>query len=337
MQERAKGQEILSGLEPDLARVRAQRELARQATAAEIAKGKAAVAEAEAALAQAQARGTTGTALALAQAQLAVREAEVSLLAAQEARARLDAGAEPAALAAAQADLDKKRLALSDAQAALAGATLRAPFAATVLQTHTVPGDQITAGTVIISLADLKALQVAAAIDETTIRRVAAGQEVAITFDAFPGQRFRGQVLAIPLQGALQGGIMVYDVPISLTGAEKLPLLVGMTANAQIQVAQVADALLVPAIALQRISGQYQVQLLAGDPSLGPDATIAVPVEVGLSDGVNTQVVSGLKAGDQVVIQIEAAQTTAANPFGGPGNQNPLSSLIRQFSRPGGR
>jgi len=160
-------------------------------------------------------------------------------------------------------------------------------------------------------------LQVVAAIDETTIRRVAAGQEVVITFDAFPGQRFRGQVLAIPLQGALQGGVMVYDVPISLAGAEKLPLLVGMTANAQIQVAQVSNALLAPAIALQRVGGQYQARLLAGDPSLGPDATIAVPVEVGLSDGVNTQVLSGLQAGEQVVIQVETTQA-AANPFGGP-------------------
>jgi RND family efflux transporter MFP subunit len=315
MQERQKGQALLSGLEPDLARIRAQRELARQATAAEIAKGKVTLADAQAALAKAQAGGDK---LALAQAQVAVQEAQVALLAAQDARTKLTAGADASALATAQADLDKKRLALSDAQADLAATILAAPFDGTVLETHATPGTQITAATAILSLANLKALQVVAAIDETTIRRIAADQDVQITFDAFPGQRFRGKVLAIPLQGALQGGVMVYDVPISLTGADKLPLLVGMTANAQIQVAQAANALLVPTMALQRVGGQYQVLLPVTDPALPEGATVAVPVEVGLSDGVNTQITSGLQPGDQVVVQVEAAQTTS--PFAPPGN-----------------
>jgi hypothetical protein len=77
------------------------------------------------------------------------------------------------------------------------------------------------------------------------------------------------------------------------------------------------------------------------DPALPEGATVAVPVEVGLSDGVNTQITSGLKPGDQVVVQVEAAQTT--NPFAGPGapgapsGQNSLTNIIRQFTRPGGR
>jgi HlyD family secretion protein len=335
MLERQKGQALLSGLEPDLARVRAQRELARQATAAEIAKGKVTLADAEAALAKAQAGGDK---LALAQAQVAIQEAQVTLLTAQDARTKLAAGADASALATAQADLDKKRLALSDAQADLAATQLRAPFDGTVLETHAQPGSQIATGAAILALANLKALQVVAAIDETTIRRIAADQDVSITFDAFPGQRFRGKVLAIPLQGALQGGVMVYAVPISLTGADKLPLLVGMTANAQIQVAQAANALLVPTMALQRVGGQYQVLLRMADPALPEGATVAVPVEVGLSDGVNTQITSGLQPGDQVVVQVEATQTT--NPFGGPGapgGQSTLTNIFRQFTRAGGR
>ena len=63
----------------------------------------------------------------------------------------------------------------------------------------------------------------------------------------------------MPLQGSLQGGVMVYEVPISLEGAEKLPLLVGMTANVAIRTGQAENALLVPAMALQNVSGLYQV------------------------------------------------------------------------------
>jgi hypothetical protein len=53
---------------------------------------------------------------------------------------------------------------------------------------------------------------------------------------------------------------------------------------------------------------------------------VAVPVEVGLSDGVNTQITSGLKPGDQVVVQIDATQTT--NPFAGPGAPGALGGQM---------
>jgi RND family efflux transporter MFP subunit len=298
------------------------------------------LADAVAALADARAGAgaSAEAALAVVQARLALQEAQVALLAGQEARRKLDAGADATALATAQAAVAKQRQAVSEAAADLAAATLVAPFAGTVLQTRAGVGDQLTANSVVVSLADMKALQVVAAVDETTIRRIGAGQAAQISFDAYPGQRFRGQVQALPLQGALQGGVMVYDVPVSLAGAEKLALLVGMTANVQIQVAQAADALLVPAMAVQRVGGQAQV--LVVNPAAPEQPAIAVPVEVGLSDGVNTQVLSGLTADDRIVIQVEASP--AANPFGSPavltapGGQNPPADNRQpQPARPG--
>ncbi len=172
-----------------------------------------------------------------------------------------------------------------------------------------------------------------AAIDEITLRRIAPCQNATITFDAFPGQRLHGQVREVPLQGELQGGVMVYEVPIALTNTQRLPLLVGMTANVQIQVAQAADALLIPAIAIQRRNGQPHVLVRnPADPHLTP---IAVPVELGLSDGLYAQALSGLQPGDQIVIEIEAAQTTSTTVS--RSIQNPLTNLLRQFTRPIGR
>ncbi len=273
----------------------------------EVRKAQAALEDAQEALAEAQAGGDK---LKLAQAQVAVREAEVALAQAREERAKLDEGPDAVTLAQAQADVDKKRLAVNEAEAALVGTELIAPFDGTVLQTYAKPGDLITADTPILTVANLKALQVVASVDETLIRRVAVGQQAQITFDAFPGQTFRGEVLSVPLQGTLQGDVMVYEVPVSLEGAEGLPLLVGMTANVKIQVGQVEDALLVPTMALQRVGGLYQVLVPNGvDPAGEPEA---VPVEVGLSDGVYTQIVRGLNPGDKVVVQIEASQS---NPF----------------------
>ena len=319
-------QGILAAAQADLDRVYAQRELARQATADELAKDKVALADAQEALAKAKAGGDK---LPLAQAQLAVHEAEVSLQAAQEARQDLDTGADATKLATAQAAVDKKRVAVSEAETALAGTQLVAPFDGTILETNVAVGDQVTANTTVLTLANLKTTQVVASVDETTIRQVSEGQTATITFDAFPGQSFTGKVLSVPLQGTLQGGVMVYDVPISLTGAEDLALLVGMTANVDIQVGQVTDALLVPTIALQQSNGLYEVQVPnTADPNGDPEA---VPVEVGLSDGTYTQVTKGLNAGDSVLVQLQStSSSSSSSAMGGSGNV--LMSASRQLS-----
>ena len=277
-----------------------------------------ALADAQEALAEAQAGGDK---LALAQAELALHQAEVALQAAQEARTDLDAGADATKIAAAQAAVDKKRLTLGDAEAALAGARLLAPFAGAILQTNVNVDDQVTANTTILTLANLGTLQVVASVDETTIRQISAGQDATITFDAFPGQSLQGKVLTVPLQGSLQGGVMVYAVPVSLSGADNLALLVGMTANVEIQVGQAADALLVPTLALTKANGLYQVLVPnTTDPNGDP---VAVPVEIGLSDGAYTQITRGLNPGDQVVVQI-ASTTSSSQNMGGPGGMGAM-------------
>ena len=236
------------------------------------------LADAQEALADAKAGGDK---LKVATAKVAVNQAKVDLQAAQKTRQDLDEGADATEVATVQAAVDKTQLAVSEAEAALAGTQLVAPFDGTILETNVAAGDLVSVDTAILTLANLDTLQVAASVDETTIRQVKAGQTAAITFDAFPGQSFTGQVLSVPLQGTLQGGVMVYTVPVSLTGAEKLALRVGMTANVEIKVADIADALLVPTIALQQSNGQYQVLVpTTADPN---GATQAVTVEVGVA------------------------------------------------------
>ena len=217
----------------------------------------------------------------------------------------------------------------ADAQAALDGAKLTAPFDGTILKVNVAAGNQVGSNTTILSIADLKSVQVVASIDETTIRKVSAGQDATITFDAYAGQTFKGKVQSVPLQGALQGGVMVYSVPISLTGADKLSLLVGMTANVKIQAGTATNALLVPTLALQKSNGQYQVLVPnTTDPNGSPEA---VPVEVGLSDGTYTQITKGLNAGDQIITQVKSTSSSnSANRSSG----GLASSLSRMF---GGR
>ena len=271
--------------------------------------------DAQTALATARAGGDP---LALAKAQLAAKQAEVALATAQDARVTLKAGSDSAKIAAAQATLDKKKLALTDAQGDLAAASLTAPFNGTILSTNVVQGSQVGPSTKILTMANLAGVQVVASVDETNIKKVIAGQTANVTFDALPGQTLKGAVGEVPLQGALQGGVMVYQVPITLQGADKLPLLVGMTANVKVSLGQVTKVPVVPALAVQRSSNGYQVTVPnAADPTGQP--TI-VAVQIGLSDGTYTQILSGLKVGDQVLAQLGAKTTTSNQGFpGGPG------------------
>ena len=318
-------QDSLAEAQADLATVQAKRELARQSAAAELAQNRAALAEAQEALADAKAGGDK---LTQAQAQLAVREAEVALEVAQSNRAELDEGPDSTALAAAQAQVDKLRLAASDAEAALAGTELAAPFDGTILDTNVSVGDPVAANSTIVTLADLGSMQVVASVDETTIRQVSSGQQASISFDAYPNQTFEGEVLSVPLYGTLQGGVTVYDVPLSLTGAEALNLLVGMTANVNIEVGHVTDALLVPTLALQKVSGSYQVSVPNTlDPAGVPET---VPVQIGLSNGTYTQIVKGLIAGDQVIVQLDTTQSSGG--FSASGS-NGIFSGIFSFGR----
>lgn len=322
--ELAEDQEALAEAQTDLARVQVQRELARQARAAELAQAQVVLAEAQKALAEAKAGSD---ALTLTQAQLAVHQAEVGVQAAQEARQALDEGADEVKLAAAQAAVDKKRLAVSQAQAALDGAQMVAPFDGVILETYISAGNQVSANTIVLELANLSTQRVVASVDETTIRQVSEGQSASITFDAFPGQTFSGQVLAVPLQGALQGGVMVYEVPISLTGADDLPLLIGMTANVEIHAGDTSNALLVPTMALQQSNGQYQV--LVSDPDDPAAEPEVVTVAVGLSDGAYTEVTGDLSAGDNVVVQLESSTSSSSGRMGG--SSNILMSVSRQL------
>jgi HlyD family secretion protein len=312
VEELTEQRDSLAEANADLASVRSQQELEMSVAEAEYAAAAAAVADAADALAEA----TAGPdALDVARAKLSIDEAEVALAEAREKRIELDEGVDSVDLAAAQASLEKKRLAVLEAEEALVAATMVAPFDGTILQTQKDEGDLITGSSKILTIANLGNLQVQAAVDETSVRQISSGQQASITFDAFPGQFFSGKVLSVPLQGSLQGDVMVYQIPVSLVGAEELPLLVGMTANVDIEVGQVENGLLVPTIAVQNIGGFYQVLVPSSISEAGPEA---VPVEIGLSDGVYTHIVRGLNDGDQVVVQLQASDSFQFG-FGGMG------------------
>jgi len=231
-------------------------------------------------------------------AQSQVLQAEYDLAKAREDLAEMEAGPDADDVEVVQARLVSAQAELEEAEAALEAARMVAPFEGTVVNVGAELGDLVSSNAVVVTLADLSHLEIEALIDETEISRVEIGQEVQITFDALPGQRFSGQVLSVPIQGTLSQNVVTYEVPVSLEGADDASLKPGMTANLKIMVGKRENVLLVPAMAVQYGEG-WPTVLVQDDPDAPP---VMTDVEVGLSDGTYTEVVRGLNEGDQVMI-----------------------------------
>lgn len=268
--------------------------------------------------------------IALADAQDQVPQAEYNLQKARDTLAEIQAGPDPDEVEVAQAKVTSAQADLEDAQDALEAATLVAPFDGTVISTGAEVGDLVYPTTIVVTLADLSNLEVKAFVDETDISQVEVGQEVEITFDSFPGQKFQGQVLEVPLQGTLSQNVMTYEVPVSLEGAEEVSLKTGMTANLKIVVGRRENVLLVPALAVQQ-GEEGNVVMVQDSPQ---EPAVATPIEVGLSDGLYVEVIRGLNEGDQVVIEYQPAEEEMGGFFmmrgGLPGGGGPETEERRE-------
>ena len=138
---------------------------------------------------------------------------------------------------------------------------------------------------------------VLAAVDESDIGQVLVGQRVKVTVDAYPGKRFDGSVVRISPRGVNVSNVVTFEVKVEVTAPEKALLRPEMTANVEILVAEKADVLLAPSDAIVRKGGKATVTVKKAD-----GATEAREVRTGISDGRRTEILSGLAAGETVVV-----------------------------------
>jgi HlyD family secretion protein len=161
-------------------------------------------------------------------------------------------------------------------------------------------------------------LEVILEVDEVDVAGLRVGQQADVTLEAFRGAGLTGEITAIAPKATSTAGssLVVYEVHLALDDSI-LPLRAGMTADAELVVAEREGVLLVPnqAIKADRSSGTYSVNLLSGD-------TIQeTAVTIGLRDSRHTQILDGLQAGDQVLVgnalPVDMAFPTPGNSFGG--------------------
>ena len=228
----------------------------------------------------------------------------------EERLASLGEGTDTVDLAKAQAQVLKLEGQVRDAEIALAEGQLRAPFDGTVLEVKAIPEAMASPGAEMVTIADYSALQVVARVSELDVPKIREGQEATLTFDALdPQTKVLGRLGEIPRYGRYESGITYYQVNVDFTAGE-LPLRDGFAANIAIPVGHKDDVLMIPAAAVWESPDGTQVTVMDGDRPRSRQ------IRIGISDGVNVEVLEGLEEGDTVIVPLRSPYRGGMGPGG---------------------
>ncbi|MBR1548889.1 MAG: efflux RND transporter periplasmic adaptor subunit [Prevotella sp.] len=220
------------------------------------------------------------------------------------------------------------------AQTNLGYATITSPIDGVVLSKSVEEGQTVAASfstPELFSIAqDLTDMRVIADIDEADIGGVKEGQRVTFTVDAFPDDKFEGRVTQVRQQATTSSNVVTYEVVISAPNKD-LKLKPGLTANVTIFTLEKNDVLAVPSKALRFMpteailkKGQQieDVEARTKVWTIEGQTFKAHQVEAGTTNGMVTEIVSGIDEGTEVLVDFsitggsdEQQGQQAQNPF----------------------
>jgi len=231
-----------------------------------------------------------------------VYQAEVNLAAAEQRLEEMQSGGDSAEVTLRRLEVAAARQALAQAEKDLAEATITAPFDGTVGAIYVDEGDIIPpptmAPTVAIYFITPTSLELKAEVDEIDIPDVEVGQSAVIEVDAIADELFEGTVTSISPVPMIQAGLVLYEVTISLVIPADAGVMVGMSATADIMIDKSEDTLLVPERAVGLDDQGNTVVRVSVDGLLE-----VRPVVIGISDGLQTEILEGLSEGDMVSVE----------------------------------
>lgn len=215
------------------------------------------------------------------------------------------------ALGVAKLDLVMAKLELDRAKIELDKAIITATFDGIAAEVMINEGQQLSTmsyANPAICLIDPSEIEMSGMIDEIDISRVQLGQEADIILDALPGREVKGRVTFISQAGTVQAGVVSYKTTVTLENPDE-ELRDGMSATAEIIIDRRSNVLLIPNRAIQGSWENPWVEVLIDEETEQRQVTL------GLSDGINTEVLSGLGKGEQVVLP--PVSQIPFMPFGG--------------------
>ena len=184
---------------------------------------------------------------------------------------------------------------------------IRAPFSGVITERYAEPGSFVTpttaasssAGATSSSIVELsQGLEVTAKVPESDIGRIKIGQVANVRVDAFPDQSFAAEVRDIAPRAEKTNNVISFEVELTLLNPPPI-LRIGMTADVNFQTGRTAASTLVPTVAIVTEDGKPGVLLVGKN-----DQPTFQSIELGASGGSQSAILSGVKPGTQVFIDL---------------------------------
>lgn len=258
-----------------------------------------------------------------------------------------------------QETVSQRKTALAQARTNLSYANIYAPIDGIILSREVEEGQTVAASmttpTLFTIAKDITKMQVEANVDEADIGGVEVGQRVSFTVDAYPQEEFSGRVRQVRLSATTESNVVTYTVIIDADNPEQ-KLKPGLTATITIFTQELKDIDTVPASAiafspdtetLQKYYQQNQIKAKIPEIKTGKnkekyiwiknnDGSLSQKqITIGINDGINIQVVSGLSGNEQIVTSLDEQTEPVAKSSGDgsspfmpkrPNNNNKKSS-----------
>ncbi len=224
--------------------------------------------------------------------------------------------------------LSGRENALEDAKEKLADYYIRAPFSGVIAKVSVKKSDSASSGSAIATIVTKQ--QIAEiSLNEVDVAKVKAGQKATLTFDAVSGLTVTGTVASVDGLGTVTQGVVTYAVKINFDAQDER-VKPGMSVSAAIITDVKQDILMVPSGAVKFKNDEYYVEFFDSEvPAtasiqgfVSPVLPCEKTVQIGLSNDTETEIISGLNEGENIVVRtITATQqtttTAASSLFGG--------------------
>lgn len=223
------------------------------------------------------------------------------------------------------------------AQTNLGYATITSPIDGVVLSKSVEEGQTVAASfstPELFTIAqDLTNMQVVADVDEADIGDVKEGERVTFTVDAYPDDTFEGEVKQVRQEATTTNNVVTYEVVISAPNAD-LKLKPGLTANVTIYTAERKGVLSVPSKALRftpqkETVGKMKIVDVANAKNkvwtIEGNSIVAHKVNIGMTDGTNTQIVGGIAEGTKIVTGLNVMGGEEEKPMEAQGESSPFA------------
>jgi HlyD family secretion protein len=207
----------------------------------------------------------------------------------------------------AQAQVAQDRANLKQLEEQLGYTTIESPIDGIVLSRDVEIGDAVSSilvlgsgATLVMTLGDTSEVYVKGKVDESDIGKVYLGQPARIKVESFKDKTFTGKVTKISPMGVEKDNVTTFEVRVSINNPEGV-LKANMTANAEIILEEHKNVLQIPEGAII-YDKDKKASVEVPDPK-GKEGKRKVAVNIGISNGAKTELLTGLKEGDQVVLQ----------------------------------